>query len=496
MTADDAPLPGQYAITRRDVEGPPEGFQRATAGGWTVVYDEGFTASPVVADDEPVGLVIGRALDVVHGGRPGEIHLSVDRPLDRAGSVERIQRRLVGRYVGLIEAETGPCLFADPGGALPVVYDDGGSVAASPLSLPTVAQDTHFRDTLFDVFDSQSGSWLPGTATYYRGVRRLLPNHVLDLESWEVDRFWPDDDWEGWARDGADDDVADQIVTDLTTVCDAAMEHYRRPTMGLTAGLDSRCLLALVREWATDGSLSLYTYESDEYRLDVHMARRIAADHGLDWTPVPTAEATRRQQEEFKKRSGYAVSTAAKAIHPTIRGLETDARIVGMGSEIGRGYYYRLSDSERTDIDGERLLERLNRPVHPEIAADLDDWLHELAGLDTYTTLDLAYQEHRLGCWSGPQYLGILEDCDVISPFCYRPVIELMHRTSPDFRRFDRLQGHIIDRRWSELNGYPVNAYAGLSRWRNLGDRLKRVRTGLSRPGDAWRYVRGTYFGR
>lgn len=496
MTTDDTPLPGQYTITRRDAGEPSEGFERATVGGWTVVYDDGFTTSPVMAGDEPVGLVIGKALDVVDGGRPGEVHLSTDRSPGVTSAIERIQTRLVGRYVGLVEGEAGPRLFTDPVGALPVVYDEGGEfVAASPLSVPTVSHDTHFRGDLFEALDSQGGSWLPGTTTYYRGVTRLLPNHTLDLESWEVDRFWPDDDREEWAPDG-DDDVVERIVTELTTVCEAAMDHYRRPKMGLTAGLDSRCLLAVAREWATDGSLLLYTYESDEYHLDVHVARRIAAAHGLDWTPVPVTTATRRQREEFRRRSGYTVSTASKAIHPTIRSLDTDARIVGVGSEIGRGYYYRLSDDERTDIDGEELLERLHRPVHPEVADDLDGWLREVAGLDTHTILDLAYQEHRLGCWSGPQYLGILEDRDLIAPFCYRPVIELMHRTSPDFRRFDRLQERIIDRRWSELNGYPVNAYAGLSRWRNLGDRLGMVRTGLSRPGDAWRYVRGKYVDR
>ena len=51
------------------------------------------------------------------------------------------------------------------------------------------------------------GAWIAGDDTAHRGVRRLLPNHALDLATWEYRRHWPVADSDlSWLR--ADDAVA------------------------------------------------------------------------------------------------------------------------------------------------------------------------------------------------------------------------------------------------------------------------------------------------
>lgn len=493
MATVEAPLPGQYSISRRGNGEVPDGFAQETFEGWNVTFDTDLTASSVIVGGETIGLVVGETLDIDHRGPNCEIRLDGVPSQDSTDAIVRVQSRLIGRYVGLTDADGGLRVFTDPAGTLPVVYDDEQEfIAASPLSIPTVSQRTHFRERFYEEIRSPGSSWLPGTRTYYRGVKRLLPNHYLDTATWRTDRYWPAENVERRPNTGSGTTI-ERIVADLGRVLESIVNHYSNPELGFTAGKDSRSLLAVARSWARTGTMALYTYDNEQYAVDVHVARKITTDHHLDWTPVRPIEATPSERERYLRRTGYCVSTAAKAIHPTIQELDVDARIGGMGGEIGRGYYWRVSDDARTEIDVVELLDRFQRPHHRELVDDLEDWLREVDDFDYPTTLDLAYQEHRLGCWGGPQQLGILEDSDYFAPYCFLPIIESIHELTPDVRTFDELPHEVIHRTWRELDAYPYNSYSGWQRWRNLSDDVQTVKAAIANPRAAVRYLARNY---
>jgi len=90
----------------------------------------------------------------------------------------------------------------------------------------------------------ESGSYYPFGLTPYRHVRRVLPNHYLDLEGWKAVRHWP-----GKAELTVDydtDRAVKEIVSIIKNNLQAISKRYRIH-MGLTAGRDTRLLLACSR---------------------------------------------------------------------------------------------------------------------------------------------------------------------------------------------------------------------------------------------------------
>ena len=320
MDTAESILPGQYRISKRAEGGVPDGFERERISEWTVTADTDFAFRPVVADGERVGAVLGTAIDVRDGARTGDLRLTdVGTGEDTLAAFERRLSDLVGRYIGIVSVSEEARVYTDPIGALPAVYDgDRGFVAASPLSIPTVTHDRDFRGDLFDEMNRRGNSWLPGTITYYSGVSRLLPNHYLDLNDWEATRYWPGEEVEIEQDVGR---IVEEMLSELHGIFGALVRRYDRPKMSLTAGKDSRCLLAAARQWVTDYDISLYTFGGDDYALDVDASRQMARENDLDWSLLPVVVAPHHERERFLRRTGYTVSSAVKDIHPTMRDL-------------------------------------------------------------------------------------------------------------------------------------------------------------------------------
>jgi hypothetical protein len=483
-------LRGQYVLSRQKLDSVPEGFRHVRVGTWELVVDTDLSVVPIVGDGH-VGCMLGTILDVDSGQKPERIRLRGSEEMSTPERFEETLSRLVGRYVAVVSGDESARVYTDPAGALPVVYDDsGGFVAASPLSIPSVTHESHFRDDLFEAITrSSSKGWLPGKLTYYRDVTQLLPNHYLDLDTWTAVRYWPIDREDVRTRSDARSTVR-RIGSELKRAIDAIVTQYDEPKLALTAGKDSRCLLAIARRWTSNGELPLYTFAGKEYRLDMHTSRKITNDVGLDLWPVPVTKATDEQEEQFMDRTGYAVLTENKTIHPTIRRLDADARVEGLGGEIGRGYYWGWSDTDTMPIDAERLLDRLlAEPPYDLLGEEMERWMAEVEPFGAFTTLDLAYQEHRLGCWGGPQHLGLPTEIDYVCPFLTPTTIELMHALPPSIRKRDGLHRRIIGHAWPALNEYPFNAFSGWQRWRNYPGAMRKLRAGITNPGAAMRYV-------
>ena len=96
------------------------------------------------------------------------------------------------------------CVVQGPAGATARIYPDcsaqvscvfdpvagmTGSTAFALLEDP--AYETRFDSALFDHLGIDGEGWFPAGLTAHHGVQRLLPNHVLDLTTWTIQRFWP-----------------------------------------------------------------------------------------------------------------------------------------------------------------------------------------------------------------------------------------------------------------------------------------------------------------
>ena len=478
------PLPGQFCITKRDTDAVPDGFRSQTISGWEILYDADFSTRTVVDGGTDIGFVFGEMLRVTEPAsevRVGTAGASDDETIGE--SFERYLNGFAGRFVGVVDTGSDLRVYTDPGGTLPVVYStDEETVAASPLSLPRVAQSDHFRRGLFESVSSEYGGWLPGELTYYRGVKQLLPNHYFDLREWEPKRHYSPESTE--FREAKS--VIAEVVEHLRAVIRRVVQESDGPVASLTAGHDSRGLLACARRWIASGELSTYTYMGEGYELDKTVAYEMSTDHGFELDIVPVRESDSADERQFLEKTGYGITSRTKDVHTTMRYFKSDAQIQGLGGEIGRGYYWKETDGRETTIGPQDLLRRFHKPEHPEFLRELERWLAEIEHLDAYAVLDLAYQEHRLGRWGGPQHLGKPSNVDHYCPFMYRPVVDLLYELPVDVRRNDELAERIVERTWPELNDYPYNSYTG---WRKYRERSARIKKGVLNPGEAVRFL-------
>lgn len=491
--------PRQYYLTSTRPETVPEGYRARSVGDWQFIFDESYDSVPVVDDDEYVGRLIGTIVDVRGQCTDGELRLSEagsggdsDSNFDSAvAAFEDALSDLAGHYVALLDAD-GPLLYTDPIGGFPVVYDSAEGVAgATPAALPNVDHRARFRAELFDRLNHDTENiWLPGKRTYYSDVERLLPNHRLDLQSWETTRYWPSDS-ESLSTSDDSSAIPEFVGDTLREIFAEIVATYDRTVVPATAGQDSRTLLAGARPWLLDGDVATITWDPGErYDVDVELGRRMSTDLGFDWTPVRTVTATESEKQRWLELTGHAVGGTIMDIHPTLETFEADVHVNGFGGEVARGYFWEDDDDRDTSLDASEILHRLHKPEDPVLEDAVDEWLAGVSTFDTFAQLDLLYQELRLGCWGGPHLPGLARHRDVVVPLSYRPILDAMYRLPPEVRRNERLAPAIVDHCWPELNEYPYNTYDD---WRDYVRKAKELRTktefAIARPGLAYSFV-------
>lgn len=425
---------------------------------WTLLVDQALDRIPVTSDKKWVGFIWGTILDpAAILSSDGSIELDPDEEI--IDTFEEALYQLAGRYVGLLIKDQKR-LYLDPGGFFPAVYRTDGNEreVASSQTMLDIDYKERFQDGLYDRCGRKGRIWLPGRLTYHRDVRRLLPNHYLDLETWETHRHWP---CEGNLPSNHDiDTAAETILSNTSEIIDRAVDQYRQLYSSLTAGRDSRLLVTASRDHSQAGNITYFTFgPNDRLDTDLYTAEIIANDACLCWEIINRIRANETEQAHWLRATGHSVGGAIMEIHPTLAVIPGEARLVGLGGEIGRGFFWEDDDTADTTLTPAGLLDRMKRPKEPKLIDEMSIWLNEVAEFDTYTTLDLAYQEFRLGCWAGPQQLGSAPLINLFGPLCYQSSIEAMHMIPPEMRWKDSAVPYMIEREWSALAELPFNKF-------------------------------------
>ena len=165
-------------------------------------------------------------------------------------------------------------IYLDPCGTMGLVFDRGAEHAASSAAalLGDAEYRARFRRKLFHDLDVIHMGWFPGTITAHEGVERLLPNHYLDLTSWQVHRHWPTRSRIARNPDGVS--ALDALSDSITAQCTALL-NSDPIAVALTAGVDSRFVLASTR--ALKGEIAYATVRGVWNSVDSYGARRLAS---------------------------------------------------------------------------------------------------------------------------------------------------------------------------------------------------------------------------
>ena len=262
----------------------PRGWLTRRCRSWTLCHHPSL---PVTELSAPSGLGLGWLLGYPISNAtllPDGSCLALPDP--SVGGVERRLADIGGRWLAVLLTTADSRVYLDSGGLLSAVYSP---VLRQVGSTPSVLPYTH--DTGDDVLLIEAMG-IPYRSVMYplwltprRGVERLLPNHYLDLDSFQAHRHWPSGDL------GVDDDI-EAAATRVVDLVRNAIRGYvaAGPTsLALTAGQDSRLLLACARDQVDQ--LRTYTMEipDDTGRLDARKAATIARALGLAHDVLPAS---------------------------------------------------------------------------------------------------------------------------------------------------------------------------------------------------------------
>lgn len=376
-----------------------------------------------------------------------------------------------GRWAVIHVASDDIHVFHDAAGLRSVYHHTDAEGAVWVGSQPTllarvlsIPEDEETRERLREdgIFEPGVNHFWPGAGSPFLGVHRLLPNHCLSLASGEASRYWP----RGPIRSVDLDEATDRCLTTLRGTVSSAAARYPL-ALALTAGIDSRLLLAASRDHAAQ--ISCYTFKRswmNSRTQDLRVPRTMTRDLGIRYRVIPVPHmsdspaaraiySTFRPYHQLKADEATAMSVCPPV--PAGDWLTVNGNLVEIGRPSASRFGFKQLPATPANFalsigmaDSEVAIQ--------EFASWFDDVRDHLdiAGADPW---DLFYWEQKMGGW----FATLRAEYDVVedgvSPFNSRGLIECLWgldeslRRTPDFTLFHDL----IEQMWPELLDYPIN---------------------------------------
>lgn len=372
-------------------------------------------------------------------------------------ALERRLHTMAGRFVCLARAGSRLRLYLDATGSLSMLFSAEHGMAASTVALFPDGGETDDDRELITALDlGRRNGFFPFGLTPRHSIQRLLPNHGLNLETWKVRRLWPTAALTPAAQP---EEALHEIAGLLRGTVLALIEAGHRPYLSLTAGYDSRLLLALLRE--ERAAIDWFTWDLPDANAaqDVQLAQQLARDLGLNHRVIPFAAAKEEEQALWLHRSGLAVGEVrGMSLASTVAAMGSSRYYLpALGSEVGRARFWREGDDATTALSAPGLLRRLRLPQEASLLAGARRWLRQLEMADSLQVLDLLHLEQRLGCWAGVTAYGDATGPIRVQAFSNRRIVELLLGLPAAMRREDGVPKALIHRWWPELLAYPIN---------------------------------------
>lgn len=270
-------------------------------------------------------------------------------------------------------------------------------------------------------------AFLPGDTTLHDGVRRLLPNHRLEVRERRQVRVWP----RGPIRATSRREAAARAATLLSASIAGAAQRFPL-SLPLTAGYDSRAVLAVTPPELRSG-LHVYTLlyrhltaRSADVAIPARLARRLGLAHhlidcrgiaGEDWRKAYTANTPLAHYDDW--------GIIAKGL---LDGHPAEAvALKGNASEVARNYYWKGGGRPPTATAADILALQPGWSDIPFVAEAVGRWFDEAAPVAERTGVGLDvlfYWEHRCGSWQAQSQLEWDIAQEVFTPFSNRRLLE------------------------------------------------------------------------
>jgi hypothetical protein len=382
-----------------------------------------------------------------------------------------------GRYALLYRDDTTFAIMHDPLGLREIYYCTQPNklvCGSQPNLIDTFSEPklgiTQDQDILYfykhEMPLVRGGRLWIGEETYYHNIKKLMPNHYLDIGALRAKRYWPNRRLKRMDLNTA----VKQSCDYLKGVLKAVTSRFD-VMMAVTSGTDSRSLLAASREISN----RIYYFINKEPPLndknaDIRIPKRMFNKLKI---PFHIHDVGGKVDENFRKVFLDNVFMSTELILPTIYNVyfknhANKINLLGVG-EIGRDYYGEAP----TDFDGYYLARCLKYKSSRYATKQCEKWLQEVRVVAEEYNVDimrLLLWEMLLGNWGvvGNSESDIaIEEFD---PYDSHYIYEIMLSVDPS--QGDIFKG-MFKEMWPELLNFPFNPPNTKSDW--IKHWLKRI---------------------
>lgn len=386
-----------------------------------------------------------------------------------------------GRYGEAVWCASHPRLIAD---ALGLEMDKAAGEFIDEMLSRNAADKHHQRDR-----------WFPGVRSPYAGVRRLTPNHYLDLRAQAQHRFWPNKPLTKRSLDNAVEEGA-RVLQGLVV---GAATRFDDLALMITSGLDSRLVLAASRSVADrlrymtiDYPLGLTKGTGLHGDVDVPatLLPKLGLKHEVVYSQTEPSPPFREMYKEYILMPNDFHIANAEACLPFFN--RRTVAITGSASGPFIAYYripwlaglfiHELSPDVlahfNTELEG-----------HPFAIQALAEWLAMKGNIYDYNMLDIFFWEQRTSNWQSDWAAGFdYVWRDTLAPLNCRYLYDVFLGVEESQRQKPAAKLHwgIIKKLWPELlalddsRNHPTPAATIKSRYKITRKNLRKTREFLN----------------
>ena len=377
---------------------------------------------------------------------------------------------LSGRFLLIFKINKRTYVLSDASGFRPVFYfqNNDRKYLTSSISLLQSIEKINNKKCLHEYYKSDhylhtpTYMWHAGF-TFFEGVGHLIPNHYLEIKSFRQKRFFPNKENIIVADENKIQDIENQI-TELLKASIEGLNNRHKLALALSAGNDSRVLLALMKNISKE-VLFWISYRSKK-ESDYFVPKKILKHFNLRFLPIKNKNPSFFFKRFYYKNTVLAHKVWCEFNYSKFNLLPEDHMVVrGAAAESARNYYYPNYSPIHPQIvtmDYLCAIPNLSFLKIPELNKDFKNWLDSMQKIEkefNYKTLDFVFWEHREGSWQAQNQLESDYHFEVFVPYNNRKILDLMLSLPPELRDKKKpiLYDRLIQKNWPELKKFEIN---------------------------------------
>jgi len=370
-------------------------------------------------------------------------------------------KRYAGSYAIFYLDEERSAIWSDARGSEEIFYctQENRIVCGSQANLIARFADPQIKPSsdplLIDFYDNYlwDSRWV-GDETYFDGIKHLLPNHYLDLGSLTAYRYWPDEPIKQVSLEEAVIKSCNYLQGVMKSIT-----HRHKTIMAVTAGIDSRILVAASKPFLRDIFCFINDRRLGDSHPDVRIPNEMFDKIGQEFHVHKVPE---NVDPNFRKFFFTNTFLADERLLPSIYNvfykIHSDKVLILGITEIGRNFY----GLEPKGLDSYRIASKLTYEKCPYVIKECEKYLNKMlpvARKYRLNPMDIIYWEQRLGNCGGVRNSESKIAIQKVDPCNSHYLNEVFLGVDPKHRMpHDPIFFKEIARKmWPDLLNWPIN---------------------------------------